>query len=106
MFSHSSAPTEIYTLSLHDALPIFGDVGWVDFRRHPDHWLEQVEAAGGILSINHPLQEDHAWQHRMRDRKSTRLNSSHVAISYAVFCLKKKIQNSYILPLMNTKQSD
>lgn len=43
-----------------------GDIGWVDFRRHPDHWLEQVEADGGILSINHPLQEDHAWQHRMR----------------------------------------
>ena len=43
-----------------------GDIGWVDFRRHPDHWLAQVEADGGILSINHPLQEHYAWQHRMR----------------------------------------
>src|SRR5436190_12632948 len=64
-----SATIEIYTLSLHDALPIY--VG----RRQP--------GAGGILGHGRPDQT-------RPDRKSTRLNSSHTVISYAVFCLKKK----------------
>src|SRR5215813_13818742 len=71
-FFNDTATTEIYTLSLHDALPIFSSGG-----------LEQ----GRRLSA-----QEHAacFQHRSEDRKSTRLNSSHVRISYAVFCLKKK----------------
>src|SRR6266566_3883397 len=71
-FFNAPAPTEIYTLSLHDALPIF--VAEIGHRRgeegrDPDPVdAERVVAAG--------------------DRKSTRLNSSHLVISYAVFCLK------------------
>src|SRR5439155_8125616 len=80
-FFSASASTEIYTLSLHDALPIFGDEIHVRIvepgqLREPDpRRVEQLE---------------HREVTRSLDRKSTRLNSSHVAISYAVFCLKKK----------------
>src|SRR5271166_6299773 len=68
-FFNDTATTEIYTLSLHDALPIWQRR---PARRRPGR------------------RPPHRRRHRRRDRKSTRLNSSHVAISYAVFCLKKK----------------
>src|SRR5690349_23820018 len=74
------APAEIYTLSLHDALPILGRRILLQARR------EAVRAGG-------ELGRDGLHQGRRPprlDRKSTRLNSSHVEISYAVFCLKKK----------------
>src|SRR3989442_10018794 len=73
-FFNDTATTEIYTLSLHDALPIYrGD-------HHHDHDADGDAEDGQRGSpLDHP-----------RDRKSTRLNSSHVRISYAVFCLKKK----------------
>src|SRR2546422_6430010 len=79
-FFNDTATTEIYTLSLHDALPISGgeDRG-IEAARQP---IEQIEHAG----------ERSAHE---RDRKSTRLNSSHGYISYAVFCLKKKKTKSY-----------
>src|SRR2546430_17481591 len=67
-FFNDTATTEIYTLSLHDALPILYRPARV---QRPRHRLELTWSA---------------W----RDRKSTRLNSSHSQISYAVFCLKKK----------------
>src|SRR2546430_7766789 len=74
-FFNDTATTEIYTLSLHDALPIYdlmldiaGNRSWSECKR--------------VLS------------ERATDRKSTRLNSSHSQISYAVFCLKKKKQNT------------
>src|SRR5688500_20364015 len=71
-FSHDTAPTEIYTLSLHDALPISQRD---KMRCLADQWgCEFVELD------TFPFE----------DRKSTRLNSSHLVISYAVFCLKKK----------------
>src|SRR2546422_7794086 len=70
-FFNDTATTEIYTLSLHDALPISPAL--------PGHYSH---GPGG-----HPAR--HA-RFRKRDRKSTRLNSSHGYISYAVFCLKKK----------------
>src|ERR1039457_3784061 len=66
-FFNDTATTEIYTLSLHDALPIYMPHGFL------------VHASAGI---------GHGQLHI--DRKSTRLNSSHLVISYAVFCLKKK----------------
>src|ERR1035437_9212271 len=71
-FFNDTATTEIYTLSLHDALPIC--------RRQPG-------------SAFRPARQ--CWRsYRPRpDRKSTRLNSSHANISYAVFCLKKKVQS-------------
>src|SRR5690349_24465106 len=77
-FFNDTATTEIYTLSLHDALPIY-DTGEVD-----------REESGGM----HDLRA--AKDHQRRDRKSTRLNSSHVEISYAVFCLKKKKKTNKI----------
>src|SRR5215510_16098972 len=70
-FFNDTATTEIYTLSLHDALPIC------------DH---RPPRAGSITSSLRCVLPPYA----VADRKSTRLNSSHVAISYALFCLKKK----------------
>src|ERR1041385_9442987 len=66
-FFNDTATTEIYTLSLHDALPI-----WHRRQKFPS-WRAPA-----------------TFRHRVPDRKSTRLNSSHGYISYAVFCLKKK----------------
>src|SRR5215211_8251978 len=71
-FFNVTAPTEIYTLSLHDALPISG-------RGDHDRARRTV-----------PARARPADRRRAGDRKSTRLNSSHTVISYAVFCLKKK----------------
>src|SRR5689334_24766672 len=70
-FFNDTATTEIYTLSLHDALPIFGR-----------HRLEPERRLGRTVVL--------AREHQREDRKSTRQNSSHSSISYAVFCLKKK----------------
>src|SRR5207248_3813714 len=99
------APTTLYTLSLHDALPIFGaayyylplhqfiadnqngtftfsasdrDFNAADPRTYPDRFSIRVPAAADL------------YVKGKEDRKSTRLNSSHRTISYAVFCLKKK----------------
>src|SRR5258705_2448376 len=69
-FFNDTATTEIYTLSLHDALPIW------KYRR-----LDPATISGGHVLAKFDNGED---------RKSTRLNSSHLGISYAVFCLKKK----------------
>src|SRR2546429_8236685 len=73
-FFNDTATTEIYTLSLHDALPI---------SKHPRRGYARPRA----LSLGDPVR---ARLLDPRDRKSTRLNSSHGYISYAVFCLKKK----------------
>src|SRR5947209_18403129 len=76
-FFNDSATPEIYTLSLHDALPISaGKVTW--FTEHP-----YFSPSPGVFTRNLAA--------GAQDRKSTRLNSSHANISYAVFCLKKKI---------------
>src|SRR3712207_8998242 len=76
-FFNDTATTEIYTLSLHDALPI-SKLGEVVLER------ELLAEKIARLEANRPL---------VQDRKSTRLNSSHANISYAVFCLKKKKHN-------------
>src|SRR5687768_18617196 len=75
-FFNDTATTEIYTLSLHDALPICRFVS-------PKVGLMQNIQQGVTLAQDPELFEG-------QDRKSTRLNSSHGYISYAVFCLKKK----------------
>src|SRR5256885_7546744 len=75
-FFNDTATTEIYTLSLHDALPIYR-VRCDRSRRRPR------------LGLHRPGKMRRPDPHT-RDRKSTRLNSSHLVISYAVFCLKKK----------------
>src|SRR5207247_10630082 len=73
-FFTDPAPPENYPLSLHDALPIFASAAY--------------RAGAGMVSLaSTPRVLDVV---RQRDRKSTRLNSSHEWISYAVFCLKKK----------------
>src|SRR5688572_31951541 len=80
-FFNDTATTEIYTLSLHDALPIYARVAArVVFlpQEAPD-----ARASGEHL-------DGHDDEPGNADRKSTRLNSSHSQISYAVFCLKKK----------------
>src|SRR5207253_11268132 len=76
MFSKYTATAAVYTLSLHDALPISASAGG-DRHQAAAVRAGPAAAAGGAVG-------------RRRDRKSTRLNSSHVASSYAVFCLKKK----------------
>src|SRR2546422_4193616 len=87
-FFNDTATTEIYTLSLHDALPI-----------SPGDLPESERAAAEVLALPMfaELREDEQQyvvecvaEFTRRDRKSTRLNSSHGYISYAVFCLKKK----------------
>src|SRR6266705_5966143 len=89
-FFNDTATTEIYTLSLHDALPISqarGDVP--DNRRDP--------AICGSDSCPD--------RNRSQDRKSTRLNSCHRTISYAVFCLKKK-KNDMIVGLLQQRRRE
>src|SRR5207249_8351089 len=101
---HDTSPTEIYTLSLHDALPISPHKSELN----ADYWsgqaLQRLGAAlkastAAILAVgtdfdtaSHPKKTTRAAiiERGWTDRKSTRLNSSHVSISYAVFCLKKK----------------
>src|SRR3712207_7860209 len=83
-FFNDTAATEIYTLSLHDALPIFLHLGVLP---QPVEFDEHILIGDGIGGHIHFLVFMAAVG---RDRKSTRLNSSHANISYAVFCLKKK----------------
>src|SRR5437764_14986724 len=84
-FFTATAPTEIYTLSLHDALPILVSLkSFVKPTTHPAFTRFNV-----FLRDRFVCQYCHAHD-TLKDRKSTRLNSSHRCISYAVFCLKKK----------------
>src|SRR3712207_7115463 len=89
-FFNDTATTEIYTLSLHDALPISPGVG-----AHPAGTPVGVEQhlADRLVGLHVHAHGAHRGADppaHVRDRKSTRLNSSHANISYAVFCLKKK----------------
>src|SRR2546427_9218481 len=92
-FFNDTATTEIYTLSLHDALPILPKS---KVRVH-NHLL-----GGGF---GRRLEVDFIIQ-AVRDRKSTRLNSSHSQISYAVFCLKKKKKRSQHTGVIRLKRLD
>src|SRR3712207_7033985 len=80
-FFNDTATTEIYTLSLHDALPIL-----VILNVPVDRGERAVQV---VVDPDGTVPEDDETNN-IRDRKSTRLNSSHANISYAVFCLKKK----------------
>src|SRR3712207_7272431 len=91
-FFNDTATTEIYTLSLHDALPICP--GLVPRRAG---WRGAAGArARRDLRLRRAARQPLRRGPRHRDRKSTRLNSSHANISYAVFCLKKKKINLLI----------
>src|SRR5688500_19502791 len=87
-------PTALYPLSLHDALPIFCGPASVQ-RDQPDmHQLARLLADGVDPDEFHRVRREKEFQKTAlgpdKDRKSTRLNSSHLVSSYAVFCLKKK----------------
>src|SRR3712207_8480463 len=95
-FFNDTATTEIYTLSLHDALPIWVELGGqllpAQWRGHRGAVPRPHGVGAGdrlpaavlqVVHVHRPLRP------RPQDRKSTRLNSSHANISYAVFCLKK-----------------
>src|SRR5438132_8022735 len=83
-----TATTEIYTLSLHDALPISTSADSVASFRATVSGLPTIQMLSQRYSSVTSASGSSAA--RTRDRKSTRLNSSHTVISYAVFCLKKK----------------
>src|SRR5439155_21074727 len=98
LFNHTTT-TQIYTLSLHDALPISCVEGtratWdqASFDKEVADITKQFTDAEAAVSKTVPARKEfirNSAKLFQRDRKSTRLNSSHVAISYAVFCLKKK----------------
>src|SRR2546427_12891250 len=80
-FFNDTATTEIYTLSLHDALPI-------SYVLSPDSSLHYRDSGMAGDELSRTVVREAA--RHLTDRKSTRLNSSHSQISYAVFCLKKK----------------
>src|SRR2546426_8111203 len=85
-FFNDTATTEIYTLSLHDALPIY---------HHHARPREPLRSVDDVLGNSADHRNERGERDRRNhkvvgDRKSTRLNSSHLVISYAVFCLKKK----------------
>ena len=112
-FFNDTATTEIYTLSLHDALPISGNPAGQEvafyqrvlgmlLRRLSRYTVCCTPSAplSGSLARRCSLSADvdlhcqlRCRRNQLGDRKSTRLNSSHLVISYAVFCLKKKKQN-------------
>src|SRR3712207_9343805 len=92
-FFNDTATTEIYTLSLHDALPILPTT--TGAAKAVALVLPQLKGKLNGFSLRVPTQTvsivDLVVNVKKKDRKSTRLNSSHANISYAVFCLKKKI---------------
>src|SRR5690606_41689330 len=94
-FYTDPAPSHIYTLSLHDALPISSPQYLDDILDVVTDMAAKVmeAAACSIYLLDEEGQQLELRSTRPRDRKSTRLNSSHVKISYAVFCLKKKTRS-------------
>src|SRR5690242_21415997 len=96
LFFHSTATTQIYTLSLHDALPILAGFAVLNYSTAAVHvmlpgdraLLDKYLRALPVMSAYEILPL--LFTPLLPDRKSTRLNSSHMSISYAVFCLKKK----------------
>src|SRR5260221_5041142 len=109
-FFNDTATTEIYTLSLHDALPILATmlIGLERFssglKRHViqvgDHRVVYSEGGHGEPLVLHGRPQNRQREDRQPelhgDRKSTRLNSSHTVISYAVFCLQKNITDLFL----------
>src|SRR3712207_7137507 len=95
LFFNDTATTEIYTLSLHDALPICVD----DAGRHISHPDRASSRAADWVQCEafHSSRGAEGHGPTKPDRKSTRLNSSHANISYAVFCLKKKKKRQFVV---------
>src|SRR3712207_7117616 len=102
-FFNDTATTEIYTLSLHDALPISGPAA--ARRPTPDDDHRPTPRSGSARSTYLASSQRHTvYDVPQRDRKSTRLNSSHANISYAVFCLKKKNKQYTLRQRIYTRQ--
>src|SRR5436309_8727895 len=93
-FFTTTATTATYTLSLHDALPICQlkpRVQEAMRKGKEDHWQFLISVMDDPRALLEVMDRSGVWRVGLvKDRKSTRLNSSHVKISYAVFCLKKK----------------
>src|SRR3712207_7310921 len=104
-FFNDTATTEIYTLSLHDALPISAVLSAIKRREYDGYHYEAADASLALLigrttgeakplfeleSVRVISEKRADGETTVEDRKSTRLNSSYANISYAVFCLKKK----------------
>src|SRR5260221_6336757 len=98
-FFNDTATTEIYTLSLHDALPISRvgapaaavEIGRAESRGADRAWSMFRLDQSCVTFSRTCATAGPGWNiDQARDRKSTRLNSSHTVISYAVFCLKEK----------------
>src|SRR3712207_8834332 len=98
VFFNDTATTEIYTLSLHDALPIYGGGQRAEDPEPQQRVARQVQAED---VAQRDVEGAHLGEGEGEDRKSTRLNSSHANISYAVFCLKKK-KNAYTPSVSHT----
>src|SRR3712207_7321271 len=94
-FFNDTATTEIYTLSLHDALPICSRSS------RPSSPGMTWERGRRTSSPRAGQRAARPWSRIDGDRKSTRLNSSHANISYAVFCLKKKKDHTHYLHTRN-----
>src|SRR3712207_7226261 len=104
-FFNDTATTEIYTLSLHDALPIYLTRPKLKFVDEPVQTIKFLDDPGGgpkLKVLDDPVQTVKFLDDSGGDRKSTRLNSSHANISYAVFCLKKKKPPTYLTLLVVT----
>src|SRR3712207_7453394 len=101
-FFNDTATTEIYTLSLHDALPIAADDSPRASRAAGTREIHDAKAnplttkATATATRARSVGTAVGAGRTIRDRKSTRLNSSHANISYAVFCLKKKKHSSLL----------
>src|SRR5690606_41954567 len=106
LYSTHSAPTYTLALSLHDALPISADnahglllLTATPLQLDPNEYYLLLSLVDPVIPETYEefearLERQGDLSERLRkDRKSTRLNSSHVKISYAVFCLKKKKKN-------------
>src|SRR5258705_3223111 len=107
-FFNDTATTEIYTLSLHDALPIYHRTrqSYGMYAEGDFEILTNLHASAGVRfdrygdfdpKVNPRVAAIYSPFEAHPDRKSTRLNSSHLGISYAVFCLKKKNQDNHKL---------
>src|SRR5690606_42043607 len=96
-FFNDTATTEIYTLSLHDALPILSKLiirNGIIINNIDDLMKKLLDRECDFLLGHFKIFDKYELIcNTNKDRKSTRLNSSHVKISYAVFCLKKKKKN-------------
>src|SRR5690242_20866653 len=97
LFFNDPPTTQIYTLSLHDALPIFYmSANMFDYAASGSfqnvrlYAFNKAQMYAGAATIQVVSFDAPSSEFTLLDRKSTRLNSSHMSISYAVFCLKKK----------------